>query len=92
MSNGSNEPSLWNKEVLLDLVVNFVPLFIILFFVGLFWVFNPWGAESTLGRILQYAILVLSFVGLAILTYVSAKKIEGAEHDYGEGENVVAEE
>lgn len=87
-----NEPSLWDKDVLFDITVNLIPLFIILFFIVGFWVFNPWSAEPALGRLIQYIILVGSFVGLAILTYISAKKIEGEEHDYGAGENVVAEE
>lgn len=67
---------IFDKEVLLDLTVNFVPLGIMAFFIALFLVYNPWATGSTLGAVIQMALIVLPFIGLSILTYVSAKRIE----------------
>lgn len=69
---------IFDKDTLLDLTVNIIPLFIILFFVVVFAVINPWGFDP-LGSGLQYALLVAPFVALAVLTYLSGKAIAGAE-------------
>jgi hypothetical protein len=68
----------FDRDTLLDLTVNFIPLFIILFFIVGYVVYNPFEFGST-GRILQYAILASFFVLLSILTYLSAKAIATAE-------------
>ncbi|KAB1196868.1 MULTISPECIES: DUF6684 family protein [Haloferax] len=68
----------FDKDTMLDLTVNMVPLVIILFFVVGFSVFNPFGFES-LASGLQYGILIGSFVLLAALTYLSGKAIAGSE-------------
>ncbi|QDX39659.1 DUF6684 family protein [Salarchaeum sp. JOR-1] len=67
---------LLDKDVLLDLTVNFIPLAIIAFFAVLFVVFNPWASEGLFGMVLQISILAIWFVALAILTYAAAKRIE----------------
>ncbi|MFC5365591.1 DUF6684 family protein [Salinirubrum litoreum] len=69
---------IFDKDTLLDLTVNIIPLFIILFFVVVFAVINPWGFDA-LGSGLQYALLIAPFVALAVLTYLSGKAIAGAE-------------
>jgi hypothetical protein len=69
---------IFDKETLLDLTVNVIPLFIILFFVVVFALVNPWGFDP-LGSGLQYALLIAPFVALAVLTYLSGKAIAGAE-------------
>jgi hypothetical protein len=68
----------FDRETLLDLTVNFIPLFIILFFIVGYAVYDPFGIDSV-SRILQYALLVTPFVLLAILTYLSGKAIATAE-------------
>lgn len=68
----------FDKETMLDLTVNMVPLVIILFFVVGFTVFNPFGFESLTSG-LQYGIMVAAFVLLAVLTYLSGKAIAGSE-------------
>jgi hypothetical protein len=68
---------LFTRETWLDLLVNIVPLVIMLFFVALFALVNPWAGASTLGRGLQYALVLVPFAALAILTYVAAVRIEG---------------
>ncbi|KTG21043.1 DUF6684 family protein [Haloferax profundi] len=68
----------FDKETILDLTVNMVPLVIILFFVVGFAVFNPFGVD-TLTSGLQFSIMVAAFVLLAALTYLSGKAIAGSE-------------
>lgn len=67
---------IFDRETMLDLTVNIIPLFIILFFVVGFAVFAPFGFEPTgLGTIMQYVLLLFPFVALVVLTYFSAKVI-----------------
>jgi hypothetical protein len=68
----------FDKETLLDLIVNGVPLFILLFFIGIFAVL-PYFGSSGLATGLQYAIVALSFVALGVLTYLAAVAIAGSE-------------
>lgn len=67
--------SVWNKDTLLDVSVNLIPLFIIGFFVVAFLVFDPWGGPA-LGKFLQIGILVVTGLSLALLTYQAAVWIE----------------
>ena len=69
----------FDKDTMLDLTVNIVPLAIMGFLFVLFVAFNPWGGGFTLDRGLQFVLVGWMFVGLAILTYVAAVKIEGGE-------------
>jgi hypothetical protein len=68
----------FDRDTLLDLTVNFIPLFIILFFIVGYAVYNPFGV-SLVPSVLQYALLIVPFVLLAILTYLSGKAIATAE-------------
>lgn len=68
----------FDRETLLDLLVNFVPLGIILFFIVAFGVYAPFGFDP-LAKGVQYFLLLMPFVSLAILTYLSAKAIAGSE-------------
>lgn len=70
--------TIFDRETLLDLVVNGVPLFIMLFFIVAFAVVNPFGFDP-LASGLQFALIVVPFVALAILTYLSARAIAGDE-------------
>lgn len=69
---------IFDRETLLDLTVNVVPLVIIAFFVVAFLVVNPWGVDPLASGI-QFALLLAPFVLLAILTYLSGKAIAGDE-------------
>ena len=75
----SSPSSVFEKDVLIDIAVNIVPLVIILAFAAVFVVFDPWSTSNLLSRVLEYALLVLPFVGLAFLTYVAARRIEVVE-------------
>jgi hypothetical protein len=68
--------SVFDKETLLDITVNVVPLAIMAFFIAVFLAMNPWGGGLTLERVLQFVLVGWMLVGLAILTYLSAKAIE----------------
>ena len=70
--------SIWNVDTFLDISVNLIPLFIIGFFVVAFIVFDPWGGPA-LGRYLQIAILVVTGLGLALLTHQAAVRIESGD-------------
>lgn len=63
-------------RTLVDVSVNLIPMAILTVFVGLFLVVAPWGVGLTLATVLQIALLVVPIVGVAIVTYVAARKIE----------------
>lgn len=70
--------TVFNKETLLDLLVNGIPLFILLFFLGVFValpVFGFGGIEAGL----QFGIVAVSFIALTILTYLVGNAITVAE-------------
>ncbi|WP_435063640.1 DUF6684 family protein [Halobaculum sp. EA56] len=70
---------IFDRETLLDLTVNVIPLGIILFFVVAFVLIDPFEGLDFYGRVLQMGLLAFPFVALAILTYVSGKAIAGDE-------------
>jgi len=74
---------LFDRDTLLDLTVNIVPLAILGFFFVVFVALNPWGGGVTLERVLQFVLVGWMLVGLTILTYYAAKAIETEddEHD-----------
>lgn len=73
----------FDRETMLDLVVNAIPLGIILFFIVVFAVLNPFG-PNLVHTALQFSIVGLTFVALTILTYYSAKAISEAEEEMQE--------
>lgn len=70
---------IFDRETVLDLTVNMIPLGIILFFTGLFVFANPFAGLDRLGFLIMLGLHVMPFVGLALLTYVSGKAIGGDE-------------
>lgn len=71
--------SVFDKDTLLDLTVNLIPLGIIAFFIVVFLFFNPWGTQNLLEYTISHLLMLFTFIGLAVLTYVAAVKIEGSE-------------
>jgi len=69
----------FEKETLLDLTVNVIPLGILFFFIGAFALVNPFGFDPVFSG-LQSALMSAMFLLLAVLTYYAGKAIEGAEH------------
>jgi len=72
------ETEIFDKETILDLMVNFIPLGIILFFFGVYSIYAPWGFDL-LPSGQMYGIMGIMLVALLILTYISAKAIAGDE-------------
>jgi len=70
----------FDRETLLDLTVNFIPLGILIFFIGAFALFAPWGVDPLITS-LQFAIVGGTAVLLIILTYYSGKAISEAENE-----------
>lgn len=70
----------FDEETLLDLIVNAIPLAILLFFVVLFAVLNPFGTDPVTTA-LQFSIVLVTFGALAILTYYSGKAIQESEEE-----------
>ncbi|WP_135820045.1 DUF6684 family protein [Halostella litorea] len=68
----------FDRETLLDLTVNVIPLGILVFFIGAFTFANPFGWDATYSS-LQFAIVGSMIVLLAFLTYYSGKLISEDE-------------
>ncbi|WP_330632651.1 DUF6684 family protein [Halocatena halophila] len=68
------ESSVFDRETLLDLTVNIIPLGIIVFFIAVFLLLPGFGYDP-LATSVQMALLVIPFVSLAALTYISGKAI-----------------
>lgn len=68
----------FDRDTILDLTVNFIPLGILLFFLIAFVVFTPFGFDSVISTI-QLAIIGVSALGLLALTYYSGKAVSKAE-------------
>lgn len=75
---------IFDRETLLDLTVNFIPLGIILFFIVLFAVFDPFD-QDLVATVISQGLLVIPFAALAVLTYFAGKVITEAER-YGESD------
>ncbi|MFB6251021.1 MAG: DUF6684 family protein [Halobellus sp.] len=69
---------IFDRDTLLDLTVNIIPLFIIGFFVVAFVVLTPFGIEP-LASAIQFGLLAVPFVLLAVLTYFAGRAVAGAE-------------
>lgn len=69
---------IFKRDTLLDLVVNGVPLSILFFFI-LFFLALPVFGFGGIEAWLHFAVVVVSFVSLAILSYVAAVAIVRAE-------------
>jgi archaellum biogenesis protein FlaJ (TadC family) len=68
----------FDRDTLLDLTVNFIPLGILALFFVAFVVFTPFGFDSVITTI-QLAIIAVSALGLLALTYYSGMAVSKAE-------------
>lgn len=69
----------FDKDTMLDLMVNVVPLGILGFFIVGFLVVQPFGGGSLLEATVAHALMLFTFLALIVVTYVAAVKIEGGE-------------
>lgn len=74
----------FDRETLLDLTVNFIPLGILLFFIAAFAVVAPWGVDPLVSS-LQFTIVGGTAVLLIVLTYYAGKAISTAEMETERG-------
>ncbi|MFT4884193.1 MAG: hypothetical protein ACI8U4_001706 [Natronomonas sp.] len=70
----------FDRDTLLDLFVNGIPLAILLFFVVLYVAVAPF-PENSVVLVVQLSIITLTGVALALLTYFSGKAISTAEKE-----------
>ncbi|MFC4551952.1 MULTISPECIES: DUF6684 family protein [Halorussus] len=68
------DSSVFNRETLLDITVNLVPMGILLFFIVLTAVVSPW-PDNIFIKAVALGLHVIPFVGLALLTYIAAQYI-----------------
>jgi hypothetical protein len=68
----------FEKDTLLDLTVNFIPLGIMLFFIAAFAVVPAWGIDPVFTG-MQFALMISMFLLLGVLTYYAGRAIENAE-------------
>ncbi|WP_238398262.1 DUF6684 family protein [Halorussus salinus] len=61
----------FNRETLLDISVNIIPLVILLFFTVFLLVFSPW-PQNTFLDLIALGLHIIPFVLLALLTYIAA--------------------
>lgn len=73
--------TVFDKDTLLDLMVNIVPLAILAFFFLGFLLVNPWGSGISLVRVIQFAIIGVMFLALTVLTYDAARRIETGDEE-----------
>lgn len=79
---GTTDTKIFDKDTLLDLTVNFVPLGIILFFIVYILAIDPWNmATDPLIMVVTLGLHVVPFVALSVLTYLSGKAIAGSEKE-----------
>jgi len=69
---------IFDRETLLDISVNIIPLGIILFFIVAYTVVGDY-PSAPLVTVVQMSIMVLTGLGLVILTYYSGRAISTAE-------------
>jgi len=70
----------FEKETLLDLTVNVIPLAIILFFIAVFAVLPAFGTDPVFSG-MQFALMVAMFLLLAVLTYWAGHAVQSAEQE-----------
>lgn len=70
----------FDRETLLDLVVNAIPLAMMAFFIIVFAVFNPFGSDPA-NTAIQFSIIIVTFGALFLLTYYSGRAISNAEKE-----------
>ena len=75
----------FDRETLLDLIVNAIPLAMMAFFVGVFVLYNPFGTDLA-NQAIQLSLVTITFGALLVLTYFSGRAISKAEEELEEEE------
>lgn len=64
----------FEKETLLDISVNIIPIVILIVFTGMVLFTDPWGFEITT-EVIALGLHLIPIVSLALITYISARYI-----------------
>ncbi|SIR83992.1 hypothetical protein SAMN05421858_4086 [Haladaptatus litoreus] len=67
----SESDVVFDRETLLDISVNIVPMVILLFFIVLFVVWTPWSGEPLISA-MSHLLTIIPFVLLGLLTWIAA--------------------
>lgn len=78
MSPLFTEESYIDRDTILDITVNVIPIAILAFFVVYFLAFSPWGYDPEI-VVIQHFLTLFPLLMLAILTYVSARIVSRDE-------------
>ncbi|WP_435157705.1 DUF6684 family protein [Haladaptatus sp. DFWS20] len=70
MAEADSNP-VFDRETLLDITVNIVPMFILAFFLFLFLFFSPWPDDTFMG-IIGLGLTIIPLVLLGLLTWIAA--------------------
>ena len=66
---------IWDRETLLDVLVNVVPLAVLVVFMVLFLLVTPWGLDLSPASLLQFGLVISMILLLGYLTKVTAERI-----------------
>jgi hypothetical protein len=75
--------TLFDRETLLDILVNAVPVGILLFFTLLFLSYGSY-PDNTLVTVVQISLILIPVVVVAVITYYAAKAVSKAEQAGGD--------
>ncbi|MFH5797006.1 DUF6684 family protein [Haladaptatus sp. DYF46] len=64
----------FDRETMLDIVVNIVPMLILLFFIVLAFVWTPWHGEPLISA-MAHLLTIIPFVLLGLLTWIAARYV-----------------
>lgn len=80
----------FERETLLDLTVNVIPMGIIVFFIVGFGVVPSFGVDPVLTTV-QYSLLLVPLITLAALTYYAGKVVERDEATHQDAADAATE-
>lgn len=74
MSEGEGRSDVFERETLLDASVNFVPVGILLVFLTMFALFNPW-SDGGLMSVYMYGLILVTILFTVHITYEAMKRL-----------------
>jgi ABC-type spermidine/putrescine transport system permease subunit II len=85
MSSLFTDESHIDRETVLDILVNIIPMVILGFFLVMFLINSPWGYDVGISTV-AHLLTLIPFVLLGILTYLSARVISRDEQAMSDSE------
>lgn len=75
---------IWTREHVLNVTVNLVPMFIVVFFAALFLLYQPW-EQNLFMTAVSMGLHAMPFITMVLITYFAAKHVELGGEEIGEG-------